>query len=195
MHRSRAEFVLALATTALIVALPIQQGVGVGIVLSLVYGVSTYTRARLVRFEPVEGTTVWWPGSGSGRSLPGVRVVGFPASLSFLNAQTFRQEVMATIRQDAPRLKLLVLEASGIAEIDYTAAGILRDVIAAARGLGVDFAVARLTSLRAQAAFDRFGVMDVLGADHLFHSVDEAIRTLQPAPPPPPARRRRAPAG
>jgi MFS superfamily sulfate permease-like transporter len=71
-----------------------------------------------------------------------------------------------------------LLEASSIVEIDFTAAEILKAVIGQVRAAGLDFAVARLESVRAQAAFQRFGVTDLLGADHLFHSVAEAIAQL-----------------
>ena len=43
------------------------------------------------------------------------------------------------------------------------------------RADGADFAVARLESVRAQEAFQSFGLVELLGADHIFHSVEEAI--------------------
>jgi hypothetical protein len=55
---------------------------------------------------------------------------------------------------------------------------VLADVIRQCRSKGVDFAVARLESVRAQEALDCFGVTALLGQDHLFHSVDEAIKAL-----------------
>jgi SulP family sulfate permease len=71
-----------------------------------------------------------------------------------------------------------VLEATGIVEIDYTAAQILRDVIRKCHADEIDFAVARLESIRAQAAFARFGISELLGPDHSFRSVEEAIQAL-----------------
>jgi SulP family sulfate permease len=38
--------------------------------------------------------------------------------------------------------------------------------------------MARLESIRAQQAFERFGIYDVLPKDHIFHSVDQAIHAL-----------------
>jgi len=72
----------------------------------------------------------------------------------------------------------MVLEATGIVEIDFTAAQILSDIIRACRSSGVDFAIARLESIRAQDAIERFGIDELLGTGHLFHSVEEAIRAL-----------------
>ena len=52
------------------------------------------------------------------------------------------------------------------------------DLIKEIQADGVTVAVARLESTRAQQAFARFGLYDVLPKDHVFRSVDEAIRTL-----------------
>jgi sulfate permease, SulP family len=79
-------------------------------------------------------------------------------------------------------LYLVVLEASGIADIDFTAAQALIDVIAHCRGANIRFAIARLESVRARRALERFGVMADLGSDNLFHSVDEAARVLARRP-------------
>jgi sulfate permease, SulP family len=57
----------------------------------------------------------------------------------------------------------------------------LRDLIIVCGEHHVTFAVARLESVRAQAAFERFGLYEVLPRDHVFHSVDEAVRRLGPA--------------
>jgi SulP family sulfate permease len=108
--------------------------------------------------------------------VPGVVVMGFQAPLSFLNADDFRRDVMDAI--SARKMNLLVLEASSIVEMDFTAAEVLSQVIAKVRATGRDFAVARLESVRAKSAFDRFGVTECLGPGHLFQSVDEAIRNL-----------------
>jgi MFS superfamily sulfate permease-like transporter len=72
--------------------------------------------------------------------------------------------------------RLIVLEATGIVEIDFTAAQILNDTIRACRAAGADFIIARLESIRAQEALERSGIMQLLAADRLFHSVEEAIR-------------------
>jgi MFS superfamily sulfate permease-like transporter len=75
-----------------------------------------------------------------------------------------------------------VLEASGIIEIDFTAAQTLLDLIRQCRAEGVTVAMARLESTRAQQAFERFRIHDVLPRDHIFFSVDEAVRKLGNGP-------------
>jgi MFS superfamily sulfate permease-like transporter len=177
-HQSLGEFLLIVATAAAIIALPIQQGVAIGIVLSLLHGIWSTTRARLVVFERVPDTTIWWPAHPyiRGERVPNVAVVGLHAPLSFLNASSFHSDVLDILQAEKP--KLLVFEASGIPEIDFTAAQSLLDLIRQCREQGVTVAIARLESLRAQAAFERFGLYDVLPRDHVFHSVAEAVAKL-----------------
>ena len=185
LRRTRAEFALAALTTVLIVALPIQTGVAIGIFLSLAHGVFTITRAQPIEFERVGQSTVWWPASTArpGETQAGLLVMGFQAPLSFLNAHEFRGGMLEAVRRGAGAVNLFVLEASSIVEIDFTASTILIEVIVQAHAAGMDFAVARLESVRAQAAFDRFGITAHLGEGRMFQTVDEAVRALGVKPP------------
>ena len=178
--KTKAEFALVVATMLGVVILPVQIGVGLAIILSLAHGAWTTTRTRLIEFDRLPGTSVWWPleADFTGERLFGVLVVAFQAPLSFLNAYQFQHDMREAVARAGGGLRLVVLEASSIVEIDYTAARILGDVIAQCRARGVDFAIVRLESVRAQAALESYGVMATLGRDRLFHSVDEATRKL-----------------
>lgn len=163
--------------------LPIQQGVGIGIILSLLHGVWTTTRARTIELARIPGTTIWWPkiAGQSGETLSGVIVVALQAPLSFLNAYEFKHAILALIAKRVPPVRLVVIEANSIVEIDYTAARVLGEAVRRLREQGVDLAVARLESVRAQGAFARLGLEELIGSDHLFHSVDQALQALAPA--------------
>jgi MFS superfamily sulfate permease-like transporter len=160
------------------VALPIEQGVGVGVLLSLLHGVWTTTRARTIEFERIRGTSVWWPcGKDTrGEFVPAVRVIALQAPLSFLNAYNFRRAIERFCGQDPP--KLIVIEANALVEIDYTGATVLAELVSRLRGRGVDVAVARLESVRAQESFARLGLFELIGRDHVFRSVQDAIDAL-----------------
>lgn len=181
-----AEFALIALTAAAIVVLPIQTGVAIGIGLSLLHGVWMTTETRPVEFHRIGGTTVWWPPDRqqTGEQQPGVLVAGFPAPLLFANARTFSQGVERLIAGAGRPVALVVLEAGGIANIDFTAANALKATIAACRGAGTDFAIARLQSARAERALERFGVLAALGPGRLFHSVEEAVTALGHGAPP-----------
>jgi MFS superfamily sulfate permease-like transporter len=176
LRQTWGEFLLILATMIAIVVLPIQTGVAVGIALSVMHGLWTITRTHMIELERVSGTTVWWPPMPGqhGETQPGVHVVSFAAPLFFLNADEFRRDMIAIIERDKP--SLIVFEASGVAEIDFTAARTLLEIIERCRDANIKFVIARLTSLRAQQALLRFGVVEKLGPHAIYHSVDEAIK-------------------
>ncbi len=177
------EFALILITMAAIVALPIQAGVAIGIGLSLLHGVWSATRTQPIELQQVPGTSVWWPPVTPGPGQPGVLVAAFQAPLSFVNADRFKRRLGALVDAKGKGLKLVVLEASNIVEIDYTAAQALIETIAHCRKAGAVFAIARLESLRAQEALSRFGIADLVGTQRIFHSVDAAIKALRPGQP------------
>ncbi len=182
LRQTPAEFALIVATATAIVVLPIEQGVGLGIALSLLHGIWTTTQARVVLFERVPGTTIWWPQGGmtKGEAESGVIVAGLQAPLSFLNAYRFRADARELLQAAPGKPRLFVLEATGIVEIDFTAAQVLVGFIRECHERDVPFAIARLESVRAQAALTRFHVHEVLDPDRIFRSVEEAIRTLAP---------------
>jgi SulP family sulfate permease len=174
------EFLLVVSTAAAIIVLPIEQGVAAGIALSLLHGIWSMTRGRVIVFERVPGTSVWWPPSphAAGEKVPGIMVAGFAAPLSFLNAYGFRRDLLDAVQGSRQKTRLIVLEATGILEIDFTAAQILSGLIRKCHADGIVFALSRLESIRAQEAVARFGIDALLGPNRIFRSVEEAIRAL-----------------
>ena len=176
------EGLLILLTAAAIIILPIETGVAIGIGLSLLHGVSTTIRTHPIELRKLPGTTVWWPpeSAGQGERQEGVAIIGFQAPLLFANAEIFKRNMIEMIDGYARPLSLVVLEASGVADVDFTAAQALIEILDHCRAANIGFAVARLESTRAHAALNRFGVLSALGPDHLFHSVDDAVNRLAP---------------
>ncbi|HEX3667057.1 MAG TPA: SulP family inorganic anion transporter [Rhizomicrobium sp.] len=179
-RQSRPEFLLMTATALAIVVFPIEVGVGVGILFSLLHGTWMTTRAQVITLKRITGTSIWWPPL-TGIALeetPGVLVLGFQAPLSFLNAGTFRHGFEQALVHAPQDVRLVVLEASSIVEIDYTAAHAVCAAIGLCRERNAAFAVARLESIRAQKSFHRFGITEAVGVSHIFRSVNEAVQAL-----------------
>jgi sulfate permease, SulP family len=183
-QQSPAEFLLLVATALAIVVFPIEIGVGIGILFSLLNGMWTTTRAHVITLSWIAGTSIWWPPMpGTTRQdVPGVLVLAFQAPLSFLNASMFRFGFADALTHAPTPLRLVILEASSIVEIDYTAAHVLCAAVKLCEEKGAVFAVARLESVRAQKSFQRFGVMEMVGPSHIFRSVQEAVEALGSAP-------------
>ena len=187
LKESPLEALLILATAAGIIVLPIQNGVALGVALSLLQGVWSGARAHVLSLTRIPGATVWWArptfGDDAGETVPGVVVAGFHAPLSFLNADSFASQFLALVNPAHGGVKLAVLEAAGMIDIDFTGSQALEGVIKTCRAAGVVFALARLESPQAQAATARLGLRALIGEDHIFESVDAAIKALAPAAP------------
>jgi sulfate permease, SulP family len=174
------EGLLISLTAAAIIILPIQTGVAIGIGLSLLHGGSKTIRTHPIELRRLPDTTVWWPPEipGQGERQEGVAVIAFQAPLLFANAEIFKRGMIEMIDSYDRSLSLVVLEASGIADVDFTAAQALLEILDHCQAANIRFAIARLESARAHAALNRFGVLQALGSDRLFHSVDEAVNRL-----------------
>jgi MFS superfamily sulfate permease-like transporter len=179
LRRSPAELGLTAATAGALIILPIAWGVALGIALSILHGVWSGARIKVQPMSRIPGSSVWWS-RATGESVPGVAVLAFPAPLTFLNAEGFAREFLAGVNPGGGEVKLAVLEAAGLVMIDFTAARALEGVVNTCRAAGVAFAVARLESVAAEDAFARLGLTDLIGADHIFPSVAEALSALKP---------------
>jgi MFS superfamily sulfate permease-like transporter len=188
-RNSRSELALTAATAAGIIVLPIEWGVATGVGLSILHGVWSGARVHVQPMKRIPGSTVWWPAAAgeaaagqrtAGETVPGVMVLAFPAPLTFLDAAAFARDFLAQAQPGSSDVRLVIFEAAGVVMVDFTAARALERVIKACQAAGVTFAVARLESVAAQGAFARLGLTDLIGADHIFASVAEALDALKP---------------
>jgi len=181
-RRGGYEILLVLASTALVVLLPIQTGVLLSILLSLIHSIYIIARPDCAVLSRVAGTTVWWkqPEGETGERESGVLVFAPGAPVCFANATYVRRELERSISSMREPCRLVVLEANGVIDIDFTGSQMLQEVIARLQQRHIPVALARLESERAQRAAERTGLLSVLGAQQVFRSVDEAIRANAP---------------
>ena len=130
-RRSGREILLVVASGGLVVALPIEIGMLLAIVLSFVYSLYAVARPYCAELARVPGSTVWWPPGRDENSehVPGILVFATAAPLTFANAQYISDKIMAALAAAPAPVKLLVIEASGMIAIDYTGSQILQQTI------------------------------------------------------------------
>ena len=189
------EIFLVAASAGLVIALPIEMGVGLSVVLSLLHSIYAVARPACMELERIPGTTIWWaPGEiDKGEREPGVLVFAPAAPINFTNVHYIRKRLEAAIAAkrapgkapggapgEAP-IRLVVIDASGVDQIDYTGATTLRAAVEALRERGIEVALARLGSAQAQRSAAMTGLLDAIGRDRIFHSAEEAVRALRVA--------------
>lgn len=172
-----AEVYLVLLSAVLVIVLPIEIGMLASIALSLLQSIYGVARPLSVELTHVPGTTVWWPPTPGERQerTPDILVFAIGAPVNFTNALYIcRQlELMIATRPDPPRL--VVLEASGVVEIDYTGAQLLAATVENLKRRGIAVALARLAAGKARRAAARTGLIATIGRDRVFHTVDDAV--------------------
>jgi SulP family sulfate permease len=181
-RRGGREILLVAASAALVVVLPIESGMLLAIVLSFVHSLYIVARPYCAELARVPGTTVWWPPMPHDHSehVDGVLVFAPAAPLNFTNVQDIVGRIRKAIATRRPPVKLLVIEASGIIDIDYTGSQLLRRAIVELKKRGITVAIARLSHEQAQREAGRTGLVQSVGRDHVFMSVEEAVRKLGP---------------
>jgi sulfate permease, SulP family len=177
-RKSEWEILIVAGSAALVVFLPIETGITLSIVLSLLHSVYVIARPDITELERIPGTTIWWalPKDHAREDEAGVLVVAPSAPIYFVNASYLRNKLMEAIAAKEQPCRYLVIEAHGVIDIDFTGSDMLQKLIAELRGRGIDVAIARMSSERALAAAKRTGLIDALGEDHLFRSVEEAVQ-------------------
>jgi len=180
-RHGRRETLLVVASAALVVVLPIETGMLLAIILSFVHSLYIVARPPSAVLARVPGGTIWWPASREerGEHEPGVLVFAPAAPINFTNAAFICDSIMARVAEAREPVKLLVIEGSGIIEIDYTGAQILQQAIADLRERGIEVALARLSDTRAQASARHTGLVEALGKGKIFKSVEEAVRAIK----------------
>ena len=179
-RRGGLEILLVAASAALVVALPIETGMLLAILMSFVHSLYTVARPYCVELARVPGSTVWWPPAPDApfEHVDGVLVFAPSAPINFTNCERICAEMRSAIARQPAAVRVLVIEANGIIDIDYTGSQILRRAITDLQGAGIVVAMARLAAGGAQEQARRTGLIDTIGPGRVFMSVEDAVRTL-----------------
>ena len=175
------EIWLVIAGALLVIVFPIEIGMSLAILASLAHGIYIVARPPSVELLRVPKTTIWWPvHDGTGEHVPGFLVFAPAAPLTFTNARFIVRRMNALVAAAPQPVQLLVLEGSGVSDVDYTGASIVGAALASLRASGVVVAIARLEDGRAKDAAARTGLLESIGATDVFDSVEEAFVALAP---------------
>ena len=172
------EFVIALATAATLVFGTVLQGILVAVALSLIDQVrhSYLARTRLLKRDAA-GRWQSVPVAPGVVSAPGVIVYRFESDLFYANAGRFMEEILMLVEQAGQPIHWVVIDASGIDDIDFTAAKTLIQLRAELDRRGIGF-VAVATPEGALETLERYRGAWTPNARPTYPSVDTAVAAL-----------------
>jgi len=174
-RESPGEYGLALLTAAAVVGLGVELGILLAMGLSLLRHVRhSYEPHTGVLVRDAAGEWQLLPCSDARFSEPGVLVYRFGADLFYANERRFADELRGLARRMGPDLRALVVDASAMADLDYSAARTLRDLIDELQTHRTALVFGRVSpALRAD--MQRHGIAAALGAEHVHASLHEAL--------------------
>jgi sulfate permease, SulP family len=177
-RESPGEFRLALITAAVVVVIGVEQGILLAIVLSLLRHVRHSYRPHTAVL--VENDGQWRPTPAVPGALSGPELVifQFGADLFYANAGRFVVDVRGLVERADTPVKWLVVDAGAITSVDYSAARVLRDLQKDLVDRGIALVLVHTeSSLRAD--LHRHRLSDVIGVDHIFDTLHEALEAIR----------------
>lgn len=168
---------ITLLTVALV---GVEQGIGVAVGLAILDRTRLSAQPQLHVLGRIPRTTSWAPLSHGERAaqVPGVVVLLFATPLWYGNADHFRSQFMASLKRGVGPVKSVVLDATGMSDIDYTGTQILRGILDTLDSDHVSFAMARAGD-RVRGSLTRSGLLPRIGEQRMFPSVDAAVLAMQ----------------
>jgi high affinity sulfate transporter 1 len=179
------EFVVATLTAATVVLVGVEQGIIVAIVASIIDHIRrSYRPATDVIAPGDDGSWHHIDPTPDARSVPGMVVYRFAASIYYANANHLLEDAGSFVGPDAGSdLRWFCLDGAALADIDYTGAQTLRQLHGQLAEHGVRLVVAELMH-EVREELPRLGIDDILGGDAIFDTVPDAVAAFQRGPGP-----------
>ncbi|MGC4936162.1 SulP family inorganic anion transporter [Gordonia sp. DT30] len=173
------EFGIAVLTVVVVVAFGVQVGVVASMVVSLLELVRRqYRPERFVLGVGLHGHPRYEPATPGSQSLPGLIVFRYDADLFYANAGRFADDVMALVNRAPDPVRWLVLDASAMSDVDYSASTVLTDLIGYIHSRGAHFVLVGVDP-ELQRTLGTEHILGELSPDHIFASVSDALRAYR----------------
>jgi sulfate permease, SulP family len=179
----RIEFALAAATLLAVALVGIEQGVVLAMILSLADRARRSARPQDTVLGRETGTDHWIPADigHPTEQVPGVLAYLVYAPLWYGNADYLRLRVRHLIDTAAHPVQVVIFDADGMSDIDYTGLQALRDLTTELGQRGIAVGIARASHL-VHRNLKHGALLRQIGADHLFASVEGAVTALKRNP-------------
>lgn len=176
----RREFTLMILTFFATLLLGILQGIGMGVIISLIIVLHRSTNPNIVMLGRIPDTDIYrdlkrYPEAMTQTNTIIVRV---DASLYFANVPFLKEQLEKLERESGKNLKQIIIDAIGINEIDVSALKGLRELVGVYKKRDIDIIFAGLKG-PVRDMFQRSGLDMVIGPEHFYMNINEAVGSLK----------------
>ena len=175
-----ADFVTLVVAFVATLAFGVEVGIGIAVAASVVVVAVRMMTPHTAELGRLPGTTRYrnvarFP---EAERVPGVAIIRFDVSLSYLNVEFMKRRVQRLVRDSGPGLRAVVVDASGVNDIDTSAVEAFTELVddLADRGITVHLATAKGP---VRDVLTRAGTYQQLG-DRVHAEVHDAVLALVP---------------
>lgn len=156
--------------------LGIEEGIGIGVLLSLVMVIYTSTKPHSTEVGRLGKTQNFrnvnrYP---EAKTEPEILIYRFDSNLYFANVEHFRESMEEKIDQRGEELSLVILDASAITNIDSTGVHTLNELIKDLRTRRIAFYIAGVIG-PVRDKLKRCGITKSMGEENFFFDVADAV--------------------
>lgn len=169
------DFLMLIVTFVATLALGIEQGIGIGVILSLAMVIYRSAYPHMAVLGKMPGTPVYRNVTRfrEAEERDDVLIIRFDAQLFFANTGYLKDKLWQLLGSNEA-VKLFILNAEAINSIDSSAVHVLDDMVNELRCRGIDFYMSGVKG-PVRDVLHRCGLMERIGRDHFFLYVDEAV--------------------
>jgi high affinity sulfate transporter 1 len=170
------EFWVASITAIVVVTVGVGQGVVIAMVLSLMEHVRRSYRSQNVVLAPDQSTGAWrlLPVSVPEQARPGLLLYRFAHTMYYANAQQLFEQVTGLVECAQPPLSWFCIDASAVADVDFSAAETLRELHSFLQDRGIRLVWVNVIE-PVKAELDRYELTGLIGADAFYDNISDVV--------------------
>jgi MFS superfamily sulfate permease-like transporter len=177
-----AEFVVALITALTVIFVGVEQGIILAIVISIVAHLRhSYKPYDRLLTPAASGDWQNGPLTDGSQAADGLLIYRFGASLYYANAGRFAAEVRELVAKAGSRVRWFCLDAGNIEDLDFSGSAVLKAIVEGLGKQGVTFVLCDVQD-PVRAELERDGLLELIGADHVFDGPGEALQAYRGLP-------------
>jgi MFS superfamily sulfate permease-like transporter len=154
----------------------LDRGIMIGVFLSLAFYLGRQMRPKIAILSRHEGNRFRDSERLGLEQCEHIAVIQFPSSLFFANASHLEEEILRRIAS-MPELRHVLIDGSGINELDASGEDMLSKMVKGLREAGCGFSMSGLND-QVLDVMRRTGLYDGIGEDHLYPDTGTAIEDI-----------------
>ena len=171
----KTDFTMFMATAVATLALGVEEGIGIGVILSLGMVIYRVSYPHIARLGQIPGTNLYRNVERYDNLIEheGILVIRLDAQLYFANVEFFKEKLLSSI-EARDGVRVVILDAKAVDNIDSTAVHSIHEITEELEQQGIRFI---LTGVKGPVrdALHRSNLDEELGRENMFLNVHEAV--------------------